>query len=236
MMGAAVLATKACLRSGVGKITVHSPKSGKDILQISVPEAIVEPHKEELHLSKNWNFEKYDAIGIGPGLGLNDPVFFELFLRNCQNKKLVVDADAITMLGNQPELIQLLPVDSILTPHPKEFRTLIGKTWENDNQKIELLADFSEKNKVIICLKGKSTAVALPDGSTHFNSTGNSGMATAGSGDVLTGIILGFLAQGYTAAQAAIQGVYEHGLAGDVAAKVRSERSMIASDLIENLR
>jgi NAD(P)H-hydrate epimerase len=140
------------------------------------------------------------------------------------------------MLGNSPDSLKLLPENTILTPHPKEFRALIGRDWKNDFEKLEILSEFAISKKVIICLKGKNTAIALPNGDIHFNSTGNSGMATAGSGDVLTGIILSFLAQGYTPEQAAIQGVYEHGLAGDLAAKMRSERSMIASDIIENLR
>jgi ADP-dependent NAD(P)H-hydrate dehydratase / NAD(P)H-hydrate epimerase len=236
MMGAAILATKACLRSGVGKITSHLPKKGVDILQISVPEAIVEISQYDEHFSVNWDLEKYDAVGIGPGIGLNNLAGFKVFLDKAKNKKLIIDADGITMLGNSPDLLKLLPENTILTPHPKEFRTLIGRDWKNDFEKLEILAEFAISKKVIICLKGKNTAVALPNGDIHFNSTGNSGMATAGSGDVLTGIILSFLAQGYVPEQAAIQGVYEHGLAGDQAAKMRSERSVIASDIIENLR
>jgi ADP-dependent NAD(P)H-hydrate dehydratase / NAD(P)H-hydrate epimerase len=236
MMGASILATKACLRSGVGKITSQVPKKCVDILQISVPEAKVEISQNDEHFSTNGDLEKYNAVGIGPGIGLNNLTGFRVFLEKAKNKKLIIDADGITLLGNSPDLLKLLPVNTILTPHPKEFKTLIGRDWKNDFEKLEILSEFAISNKAIICLKGKNTAVALPNGEIHFNSTGNSGMATAGSGDVLTGIILGFLAQGYSPEQAAIQGVYEHGLAGDQAAKMRSERSMIASDLIENLR
>ncbi|MBP8156042.1 MAG: NAD(P)H-hydrate dehydratase [Leadbetterella sp.] len=236
MMGAAVLATKACLRSGVGKITTHVPIKCVDILQISVPEAIVEVSENNDYFGTNWDLEKYDALAIGPGIGFNNPSGFKSFLEKVKNKKLVIDADGITMLGNSSNLLKLLPDKTILTPHPKEFKTLIGRGWKNDFEKIEILSEFAVSNKVIICLKGKNTAVALPNGEIHFNSTGNSGMATSGSGDVLTGIILSFLAQGYTPEQAAIQGVFEHGLAGDRAAKNRSERAIIASDLIENLR
>ncbi|MCP9757432.1 NAD(P)H-hydrate dehydratase [Lacihabitans sp. CCS-44] len=236
IMGAAVLGTKACLRSGVGKITSHIPIKCVDILQISVPEAIVEVSENNDCFGTNWDLEKYDALAIGPGIGFNNPTGFKSFLEKAKDKKLIIDADGITILGQLPELLTLLPEKTILTPHPKEFKTLIGKDWKNDFEKLEILSEFAVSNKVIICLKGKNTAVALANGEIHFNSTGNSGMATAGSGDVLTGIILGFLAQGYSPEQAAIQGVYEHGLAGDNAAKMRSERSMIASDIIENLR
>jgi NAD(P)H-hydrate epimerase len=236
MMGAAILATKACMRSGVGKMTSHVPKKGVSVLQISVPEAIVEISQDDEYFSTNWDLEKYDAVGIGPGIGFNNPPGFKLFLEKAQDKKLIIDADGITFLGNSPDLLKLLPENTILTPHPKEFKTLIDRDWKNDFEKLEILSEFAVSNKLIICLKGKNTAVALPNGEIHFNSTGNSGMATAGSGDVLTGIILGFLTQGYTPEQSAIQGVFEHGLAGDSTAKNRSERAMIASDIIENLR
>jgi NAD(P)H-hydrate epimerase len=236
MMGASILTTKACLRSGVGKITSHVPKKCVDILQISVPEAIVDIGLDDYHFDGIWDFRKYDALAIGPGIGLENINKFEEFLKKTQSKKLIIDADGITFLGQKPELLKLLPENTILTPHPKEFQSLVGRNWKNDFEKLEILSEFAVSNKIIICLKGKNTAVALPNGEIHFNSTGNSGMATAGSGDVLTGIILGFLAQGYEPEQAAIQGVYEHGLAGDRAAKNRSERAMIATDIIENLR
>jgi NAD(P)H-hydrate epimerase len=224
------------LRSGVGKITSHVPKKCVDILQISVPEAIVDIGLDDYHFDGFWDLRKYDAVAIGPGIGLENINKFEGFLKKTQSKKLIIDADGITFLGQKPELLKLLPENTILTPHPKEFQSLVGRNWKNDFEKLEILSEFAVSNKIIICLKGKNTAVALPNGEIHFNSTGNSGMATAGSGDVLTGIILGFLAQGYEPEQAAIQGVYEHGLAGDRAAKNRSERAMIATDIIENLR
>lgn len=236
MMGAAVLATKACLRSGVGKITTHIPKNCVEIMQIAVPEAIVEVSLDEDYLSGNWDLENYEAVAIGPGIGVQNTFGFSSFIEKAQNKKLVIDADGITILGQMPEFLKLLPENTILTPHPKEFKSLINRDWKNDFEKLELLSNFAISNKVIICLKGKNTSVALPNGEIHFNSTGNSGMATAGSGDVLTGIILGFLAQGYSPDQAAIQGVFEHGLAGDIAASSRSERAMIASDIIDFFR
>ncbi|MFC3812958.1 NAD(P)H-hydrate dehydratase [Lacihabitans lacunae] len=238
MMGAAVLASKACLRSGVGKITTHIPRDTAQILQISIPEVICQESENKSCFSESWNtdtLQKYDAVGIGPGIGTKNMNGFENFLLNFPtNTPLVIDADAINLLGENPSLLKYLPRNVILTPHPKEFKTLIGQLWENDFEKLELLKGFAIKNGVIICLKGHYTAMALPSGEVHFNSTGNSGMGTAGSGDVLTGIILGFLAQGYSVKEAAIQGVYEHGLAGDRAATKRSERAMIASDIIEN--
>ncbi|MCP9768273.1 NAD(P)H-hydrate dehydratase [Lacihabitans sp. LS3-19] len=239
MMGAAVLSAKACLRSGVGKVTVHSPKPGLDILQISIPEAIVSLSQNENHFAKNWKkpfLGTFDAIGIGPGIGTKNLEGFKNFLENIPQKPIVIDADAINMLGKNPDLLKLVPENSIFTPHPKEFRNLTGKVWRDDFEKLEILREFAVKNHFIVCLKGHNTAIALPNGNIYFNTTGNTGMATAGSGDVLTGIILGFLAQGYSPKQAAIQGVFEHGLAGDRASKARSERAMIASDILEWFR
>jgi NAD(P)H-hydrate epimerase len=239
MMGAAVLSSKACLRSGVGKVTVHSPKTGIGILQISIPEAIVNLSQNKKYFAVNWNkpfLETFDAIGIGPGVGTENLKGFKSFLENIPQKPIAVDADAINILGKNPDLIELVPENSIFTPHPKEFKTLSGKVWKDDFERLEILSEFATKHHVIVCLKGHNTAIAMSNGNICFNTTGNSGMATAGSGDVLTGIILGFLAQGYSPEQAAIQGVFEHGLAGDRASNSRSERAMIASDIIESFR
>lgn len=245
MMGAAVLAAKSCLRSGVGKLTVHSTPAGNEILQISVPEAMFSPAADNDSGRINSFFyaedlEKYQAIGVGPGIAVDVNVrqSLNVLIEVCResNKPLIIDADGLNNIAQSPLTIARLPEKTILTPHPGEFKRLVGKTWKDDYERLELLKDFARKNKVVVCLKGANTAVALPNGNVFFNNTGNPGMATAGSGDVLTGMILSFLAQGYEPYEAAILGVYEHGLAGDRAAQKRSQRAMIAGDIIEEIR
>lgn len=245
MMGAAVLAAKSCLRSGVGKLTVHSVPAGNEILQISVPEAMFSPAPDNDSGRINSFFypkdlEKYQAIGVGPGIAVDVNVrqSLNVLIDVCRelNKPLIIDADGLNNIVQSPLTIARLPEKTILTPHPGEFKRLVGKTWKDDYERLELLKDFARKNKVVVCLKGANTAVALPDGRVYFNNTGNPGMATAGSGDVLTGMMLSFLAQGYEPYEAAILGVHEHGLAGDRAAEKRSQRAMIAGDIIEEIR
>jgi len=242
MMGAAILASKASLRMGVGKINVCGPKSGLNIIQIAVPEAIYLESQNEDFMPYIWekeNFIQFSAVGIGPGIGKTETIISSLhsFFENVGEVPLIIDADAITCIGDDPKnkLISKVPKGTIFTPHPKEFQILSGKTWRSDLEKLDILSDFALKNEMIIVLKGYQTAVALPSGDIHFNSTGNPGMATAGAGDVLTGIILSLLAQGLAAEKAAILGVYEHGLAGDRAVNRKSERSLIASDIIDHI-
>lgn len=234
MMGAALLASKAALRSGIGKLSVAVPNFGHTILQIGVPEALCIERTSSLTLID------YTAIAIGPGLGTSEQTQVELTLILEEikqlNKKLVIDADGLNCLSLNKKNLALLPQLTILTPHPKEFERLIGKKWKNETDQEELLLKFCKEYHVIVCLKGKYTRIVTPDGQIYYNSTGNAGMATAGSGDVLTGIILAFLAQGYSPLDAAILAVFEHGKAGDLAAFKRSKRSMIASDIIKELR
>lgn len=237
MIGAAVLSTRACLRSGVGKVTIYAPKCGYEILQTSVPEAMCLPNESIDLLEKLPELDAYQAIGIGCGIGTKSKTvaLVEELLKKI-NVPIVIDADALNIIAADRKRLKLLPANAILTPHPKEFQRLIGKKWENDYEKLEILSAFAADYKCIVCLKGAFTAIALPDGTIHFNSTGNAGMAKGGSGDVLTGMILALLAQGYTPQEAAILGVYEHGLAGDRAAQLKSTTSMIASDIIENIK
>ncbi len=232
-IGAAVLAAKACLRAGVGLLTVQLPRCGYDILQTSLPEAMVSPDWHWMVNTTVPDLKPYSAIGVGPGLGKDSFTLIMLkeLLKSVESP-MVIDADALNLIGENPELLNLIPQNSILTPHPKEFQRLLGKTWENDFQKMEELRHFSQKHNVIVCLKGAHTAIALPDGSVHFNSTGNPGMATGGSGDVLTGIITALLAQGISPIESAIFGVYQHGLAGDRAAQKCTQPALIASDII----
>lgn len=235
-MGAALLSTKACLRSGAGLVTAHIPSSGYAIMQQSVPEAMVTTDFNSSFVTKLADSpDRFTAIGVGPGIGTaieSKELLYEIF--NAYKRPLVADADALNIMAGEPELLRLLPAHSILTPHPKEFERLFGIA-ANDFHRIETAKQKSAELNCIIVLKGHHTAIALPDGNILFNSTGNPGMATAGSGDVLTGILTGLLAQGYTSSEAAILGVYLHGAAGDFAAKQHSTEAMIASDIIDNL-
>ena len=235
-IGAAILSGRGCLRSGVGLLTLHVPDCGYEIVQIALPEAMVSVDENQKYNTGFGDISSYSAIGIGPGLG-QEPSTEEMLEKLLSEAKipLVIDADALNIISQNPDLLEKLPENSILTPHPKEFLRLVGET-SNDFERLEEGRKFSQKYKVIICLKGANTAVILPNGEVCFNSTGNAGMATGGTGDVLTGIITSLIAQGYKPEHAAILGVYEHGLAGDRAASKKGQSAMIASDVIENLR
>jgi hydroxyethylthiazole kinase-like uncharacterized protein yjeF len=234
-MGAAVLAAKACMRSGVGLLTVHIPKSGYEILQTALPEAMAVTDSEELYICNQLNQDKYNAIGIGPGIGTNTETqnVLKSLIQNT-TVPLIIDADAINILSENKTWLAFLPGNTILTPHPKEFDRIAGSS-ETSEERLKKQQEFSIKNKCYIVLKGKNTSISCPNGDIHFNSTGNPGMATGGSGDVLTGIITSLVAQNYNALQACILGVYIHGMAGDFAAIELSQESMIASDIINNL-
>ena len=235
MGGASVLATKACLRAGAGKVTVHTPKRNNVIMQISVPEAIIHFDKEETTFSEAVDTEDFNAVGIGPGLGTTEQTAIAIIaqLRRTQCPQ-VVDADAINILANHRAWLQQLPKGIILTPHPKEFDRLEGHSADS-YERLMKARDLAERIQGYVLLKGHNTSLCLPDGHIIFNSTGNAGMATAGSGDVLTGIITGLLARGYKQEDACIIGMYLHGLAGDIAARELGEESVIASDLIQYL-
>ena len=234
-MGAALLAAKACMRTGVGLLTVHIPKSGCEILQTSLPEAMLETDSEVNFISDNIRIEKYNAVGVGPGIGTEKQTqnVVKLLIQNA-TVPLVFDADAINNISENKTWLSFVPANSVFTPHPKEFERLAGKT-ENSLERLKMQKDFSIKYNVYVVLKGAHTAISCPNGDIYFNSTGNPGMATGGSGDVLTGIITSLMAQGYTSQQSCILGVYLHGLAGDFAAHEKSEEAMIASDIIEYL-
>ena len=234
-MGAAVLATTACLRSGTGLCTVHVPGCGYEIMQVAAPEAMTETDAEENYNTRlNDDTEKYTSIGIGPGIGKNERTADLLKeIINTYKKPIVVDADGLNLLSENPVLLEQLPPGSILTPHPKEFERLFGKS-ANDFERMKLAATKAASLKIVIVLKGHRTLIATPE-KIYFNSTGNAGMASGGTGDSLTGIIAGLLAQKYSPADAAVIGVYLHGLAGDIAAKEISMESLIASDLIHYL-
>jgi NAD(P)H-hydrate epimerase len=234
-MGACVLAAKAALRSGLGLLTVHTSGCGYSVIQTSVPEAMAHVDVSENHFSSPPEDLNYASIGIGPGLGTH-PETVKAFtqLLNRFKKPMVIDADGLNILSAHQEFLQLIPAGSILTPHPKEFERMAGR-WSTDFERLELLRSFSIKLKSIIVLKGAYTSVACPEGNIYFNPTGNPGMAKGGSGDVLTGILAALLAQEYTSKEAALLGVYLHGLAGDLAASELGMDSMIATDLVSQI-
>jgi ADP-dependent NAD(P)H-hydrate dehydratase / NAD(P)H-hydrate epimerase len=235
MAGAAVLAARACLRSGVGVLTVHTPQCNRLILQTTIPEAMVRTDADEFAISQNNDSIIYEAIGIGSGIGKagRTASALKIYLSKT-TKPMVIDADALNLIADNPEMLSLIPKHSILTPHPKEFERLFGKT-KDDFERLELLKNKAKSLKINILIKGAYTIIANTEGVCFFNSTGNAGMATAGSGDVLTGIITGLLAQDYEPFNAAILGVYLHGLAGDFAAEKVGQEALIASDIVENL-
>ncbi len=234
-MGAAVLAARACLRSGVGLLTVHAPRSGFLVIQSAVPEAMFSADHRAIFCTEIPDATKYTTIGIGPGLGMAPETRAGLEqLLKAVKRPVVLDADALNMLSENPAWWEYLPENSILTPHPKEFERLFGKA-DNDFARNDLQRQKAREHKVFIVLKGAHTAIAAPDGTCWFNSTGNPGMATGGSGDVLTGILTGLLAQGYSPHAACLLGVYLHGSAGDKAAADMGQEALTAGDLVRYL-
>ncbi len=234
-MGAAVLAAHAALRSGVGLLHVHIPQAGYAIMQTALPEAMLSIDRYENYFSDIPVLAPFNAVGIGPGLGTMHQSQMALKLLLQQFKlPMVFDADALNILSENKTWLAFLPHYSILTPHPKEFERLAGK-WANDFERLEKQRQFAVKYQAVVVLKGAHTSICTPRGDCYFNSTGNPGMATAGSGDVLTGILTALLAQGYASVEAAILGVYLHGLAGDFAARKIGQEAMISGDIVQCL-
>ncbi len=239
-IGAAILAALACLRTGAGLLTTHLPKCGYEIMQHSVPEAmVISDSAGQIISDYDLEYEKYTAIGIGPGIGtdiLTEKALDGMLGRlNPNGKPLVLDADALNILAkSRKNLWDDLPKNSILTPHPKEFERLVGKNlvgYERHQKQREL----AMKYHICILVKGAHTCIALPDGRCFFNTSGNPGMATAGSGDVLTGMLTALLAQGYSPEETCLLGVYLHGLAGNAATQYQAQESVMARDIIENI-
>lgn len=235
MAGASVLAARACMRSGSGLLTVHAPACNYSVLQTTIPEAIVRTDPDESNFTMPADSDDYQAVGIGPGLGSNPGTDFAVLeqINNCQSP-MVIDADALNILANNKQMLSSIPKDSILTPHPKELERLVGKC-QNSYERLSKAQELAHTYKVNVILKGAYTAIITPSGKVTFNPTGNPGMATAGSGDVLTGIILALLAQNYLPEKAAKIGVFVHGMAGDLARKEYGEIGLTAGDIIEFL-
>lgn len=235
MAGAAIMAAEAALRSGIGKLTIHSPLSNIDLLQAQVPQAIVEMDPDEDVVSSAIDADMYQAVGIGPGLGVSrhTAAAVHSYLQQ-QLGPMVIDADALNILSANPSWLDELPADSILTPHPKELDRLLG-FHTNSFDRMNKARNLAITLHVFVVVKGRFTQVCTPTGDVYFNPTGNSGMATAGSGDVLTGILTGLLAQGYLPSEAAVLGVWLHGAAGDAAAAALGPECMLATDIIKHL-
>lgn len=233
-MGAAVLASKAAMRSGAGLVSVLILKELSSILHTAVPEVLI----KEVPLSIDFSHDEYkyfNAIAIGPAIGTdNNSLNLIKSIIKQTKAPMILDADAITMIAQNKNLLYQLPINTIITPHLREFDRLFGE-HSNHFSRFLTARKMAKELNIIIILKGAYSQIHFPNGDTYFNSTGNPGMATGGSGDVLTGIILGLLAQNYTPFEASIIGTYIHGLAGDFAMDTQSYESLIASDIIEHL-
>ncbi|MBF9142778.1 NAD(P)H-hydrate dehydratase [Hymenobacter properus] len=244
-MGAAVLSAGACLRSGVGLLTAHIPGCGYDIFQISQPEAMCLTDKQPDFISELPDLHPYQAVGIGPGLGQDAASLAVLrqllkvagnpLEKTGQPLPLVIDADALNLLGSHRALLKLLPENTVLTPHPKEFERLTEPA-RDDYHRLELLRSFATTHRCLVVLKGAYTCLATPTGELHFNSTGNAGMATGGSGDVLTGVLLALRAHAQLPPFEAVRlGVYAHGRAGDLTALQTGQAGLVAGDIVRHI-
>lgn len=236
MAGAAILSSRACLRSGAGKLTIHTPRRNYAIMQTAVPEAVMQMDRDECCFSDSVDCSAFDAIGIGPGLGQSENTAIALIGQVRRAKcPVVLDADALNILASHQAWVQSMPQGIILTPHPREFDRLAGSPSGSDYERLTRAVQLATHHQGYIILKDHFTAICMPNGHVTFNTTGNSGMATAGSGDVLTGIITALLARGYTHKEAALLGTYLHGLAGDIAAEEMGKESLVAGDIVRAL-
>lgn len=235
MMGAAVLCSRAVLKSGAGLATVHSPRQGMTIIQTAAPEVMYEPDRHEHVITDMRIHHEHQAVVAGPGIGTHDDTIgaLEGMLRKGV-KSLVLDADALNCISKRTSLLSLLPAKTIITPHIGEFDRLFGE-HNSGEERLKTAIEMARQYNIIIVLKGHYTCTIRPTGRVYINPTGNPGMATAGSGDVLTGVIAAFLAQGYGPEHAALIGVYMHGLAGDLAAAKIGEFGVIASDIADHV-
>lgn len=232
MAGASVLSSKAALRTGAGLVTVHGPAGNRIVVQTAIPEVIFNSDSSDNTISHVDSLEIFNAIAIGPGIGTHVETadMLRSFLIK-SDSPCVIDADALNIISSQKDLLQHIPKNSIITPHPKEFERLFG-VCNSSYERIMKAQQASKIYGIIIILKGAHTLVTLPSGNLYFNTTGNPGMATAGAGDVLTGILVSLLAQGYIPEEAAKAGVFLHGRAGDLALSHESKESLIAGDII----
>ena len=234
-VGAALLATRACLRAGAGLVSVHSPRVAYSILQVGAPEAMVVLNQGKDHHTRMHIDFDYKAAGLGPGMGQHEETrsFLEFFLQR-NTAPLVVDADALNIISKDKSLLDQIPKGSIFTPHPKEFERLCG-SYRNSYDRIKLQKELALQTQSCVLVKGAHTCMVTPEGKVYFNTTGNPGMATGGSGDVLTGILTALLSQGYSSEEACLLGSFVHGTAGDLAVREQSQEGLIAGDMISYL-
>ena len=226
-MGAAVLSAKACLRSGTGLLTVNAPEIFSSIIHVAVPEAMITAREEAI------DFSKYKSIGIGPGMGTDKiPAGILKNILSSFKGPVLIDADALTILSEHKAWLSLIPEGAVLTPHPKEFDRLFGES-ATDAERAAKAISLSKTYPFVLILKGHHTLITS-NGRAWYNQTGNAGLAKGGSGDVLTGMITALFAQSYTSLQAALMGVYLHGLAADITLDQQSMESMLATDVIDN--
>ena len=231
MAGAAIIAAKSAIKAGLGKLTVHTPLANNTIMQIAVPEAVISHDNDKSIFSTTIRTENFDAVAIGPGIGTAQETSAALMeVISHTNRPLIIDADGLNILSAHKGWLQQIPKDTILTPHPKEFEWLFGPS-SNCFEMLNQAREEAIHLQVYIILKGHYSAICTPSGHIFFNTSGNSGLATAGTGDSLTGILLSLLAQGYTAEAACRLGCFIHGLAGDIAADELTEEGLTASDL-----
>lgn len=235
MMGAAQLAARGALRGGVGKLTVCAPKCGYQILQTAVPEALYRNNRGDMILTEIHPERDFSAIAIGPGIGTNEITVkaLEDFL-SAIDKPVVLDADALNCIALRPAMLNTIPILSVLTPHAGEFDRMFGPQPSSE-ARLRKAIEMAKFYNIIIILKGRYTAIVRPDGKIYFNSSGCPGMATAGSGDVLTGLLTAMMAQGYPAEIASIIAVYIHGVAGEMAQAKQGEYGVTAGDIADNI-
>lgn len=233
--GAAVLAARAAMRTGLGLLTVQLPSSGYDVIQTAVPEAMCVPDHQAHFVSEVADLEGYNVVGTGPGIGTHEQTAraLKLLIQNT-SVPMVLDADALNILSENLTWCGFLPKGSVFTPHPGEFDRLAGKSG-NEHDRLEKAVELAHRFQVHIVLKGAHTVVVSPDGRCFFNSTGNPGMATGGTGDALTGMIMGWLAQNYSTLHSCLLAVYLHGRAGDLATNQKGHEGLIAGDIIEKI-
>ncbi|MFN2430265.1 MAG: NAD(P)H-hydrate dehydratase [Cryomorphaceae bacterium] len=233
--GASMLSARSCLRSGCGLLTVHADDAGAALIHQFLPEAMHSEDGGKGHFSSLPKLDGYSAIGVGPGLGMHEDSVRQLKLLIQEVKvPLILDADALNILSENPTWMAFLPKNTILTPHPGEFARLAGEKLSHYDC-LQKQRELSVKHGIYILLKGAHSSLSLPDGKIYINNTGNPGMATGGMGDTLTGIITGLAASGYSSTEAAILAMFVHGRAGDLALESQSVESLIATDLIAHI-
>lgn len=230
-LGAAVMAAEACLRAGAGLLTVSLPPEGIPVMQTALPEAMVFERPTDYQFLPLKNLGTFNSLAVGPGLGTDEPTANALkLLIQTFPHPLILDADALNILGDNKTWLAFLPKGSILTPHPREFERMAGKCTDS-LERLEKQREMSQRFGIYIILKGAHSSISTPDGIIYFNTTGNPGMATGGSGDVLTGMLLGLRAQGYTPLETALLGTFIHGFAADLALEESAWESLLPSDI-----